>query len=513
MIRVIILLVLVFSYIKASNCQDTLFSFSINKQSSNVKIVDVLENLAQKCKFSVKTKDDKSNELLNKKLFLVHIEDYTLEDMFNFLFTKNNMFYDYNNKTNILTISYLETKSFVIDYVNLTNHTTETRKSINVGASPVVGTGTSGMNGMNGGMTGMDGTAGGMGGSTGGANGTNSAGGGNSDSTTVFSSSEFTFWGNLEEEINSILSRDGDYSVKSSSIINKDAGMVTITGTMDQVDRVEKYLIKLKDRLHKQVILEAKLIEVTYGNSRSRGVDWSKFQASVDGTFSLPDRAWINGDGVTVSTSDSNDFSYNFSMEGLLNFLDSYGDINVLSTPKIMTLNNQPAVINVGDQINYQYLSSSTTTYNDGEPLTDKDYINGSTFIGLTLNIVPEITDDDFIVLRINPVISDMIGEYESGQTEQSAPDIRIKQLSSIVKAKNGEKVVIGGLVSHSDDVSNNKVTLLGDIPIIGYAFKSKTVETTKKELIIVVIPKIIDYNEYPSIENIESLMKDNKNE
>jgi len=508
MIRIIILLILVFSYIKASNCQDTLFSFSINKQSSNIKIVDVLENLAQKCKFSVKTKDEDSDKMLNKKLFLVHIEDYTLEDMFNFLFTKNNMFYDYNNKTNILTISYLETKSFVIDYVNLTNHTTETRKSISVGADSAIGS-----SGGYGGTTGNSNSAN-TAGSSGNSNGMNgSSTGGNSDSTTVVSSSEFTFWGNLEDEINNILSRDGDYSVQSSSIINKDAGMVTITGTMDQVQRVEKYLEKLKDRLHKQVILEAKLIEITYNNSRSRGVDWSKFQASVNGSFSLPDGAWVNSEGITVNTGDENKFSYDFSMEGLLNFLDTYGDINILSTPKIMTLNNQPAVINVGDQINYQYLSNSTTTYNDGEPLTDRAYINGSTFIGLTLNIVPEITDDNFVVLKINPVISNMIGVYDSQQTMQSAPDIRIKQLSSIVKAKNGEKVVIGGLVSTTDDISKNKVTLLGDIPIIGYAFKSETVEIIKKELIIVVIPKIIDYNEYPSIENIESLMKDNKNE
>lgn len=483
--KFIILSILFFNTIFANNCEDTLFAFDIPNKSSNVKIIDIVENMAYECRFSVKIKDNMSKKELENILYLVHIENYTLEDMFDFLFTKNNIFYKYNAEKNLLSISYLETKSFVVDYVNLSNYSTKSTKNINVGTS----------------STSSDSD------SSGGSGGSSEVAG-NSDTTTVISSSEFKFWDNLGHEINEILSRDGDYSVKSKSIINKEAGVVTITGRSDQVNRVEQYLKKLKNRLHKQVLLEAKLIEVSYSDIRSNGIDWSKFQLSINGEANT--NSWatlINNISDGGGASDAN-IAYNFSISGLLDFLDSYGDVNVLSTPKIMTLNNQPAVINVGDQINYQYLTSSITTYNDGGvPQTDRDYGSGSTFIGLTLNIVPEITDDDFVVLRINPVISDMIGEYDSNV--QSAPDIRIKQLSSIVKAKNGARVVVGGLVSYSKVIEENKVQGLGDIPILGYAFSNDKTSIVKKELIIVITPTIIDYDKFPSINSIEASMKE----
>jgi general secretion pathway protein D len=383
----------------------------------------------------------------------------------------------------------LETKSFVIDYVNLSDFTTKSTKNINVGASASINNSDNSSD------------------SDSNNNNNNLDANSNSDSTTVISSSEFKFWTNLSDEINEILSRDGDYSVVSKSIINKEAGVVTITGTSDQVRRVDKYLKKLKDRLHKQVLLEAKLIEVSYTDIKSKGIDWSKFKLSINGEANTNSWATLV-DNITNSGGSSDvSIAYNFSMSGLLDFLDSYGDVNVLSTPKIMTLNNQPAVINVGDQINYQYLTNSVTTYNNGTPQTDKNYGSGSTFIGLTLNIVPEITENGYVVLRINPVVSDMIGEYDS--SVQSAPDIRIKQLSSIVKAKNGSRVVVGGLVSHSKTMKENKVQLLGDVPVLGYAFRNETSTIIKKELIIVITPTIVDYNKFPSISSIEASMRE----
>jgi len=486
--KFIIFSILFFSTLFASNCKDTLFAFDIPNKSSKVKIIDIVENMAYECRFSVKIKDDVSKKRLEEILFLVHIENYTLEDMFRFLFTQNNIFYKYNPEKSLLSISYLETKSFVVDYVNLSQNTTTSTKNINVGTS-----------GSNSSSDSGDATS-----------GSTSSTSDNSDSTTVVSSSEFKFWNNLSEEIDDILYRDGDYSVKSKSIINKDAGIITITGTHNQVQRIDNYLKKIKERMHKQVILEVKLVEVTYTDTKNKGIDWSKFELSVNGEANT--NTWatlvdsINKNG---GASDAN-IAYNFSMSGLINFLDSYGDVNVLSTPKIMTLNNQPAVINVGNQINYGYLISSTESI-DNTPAKDL-YGSGSTFIGLTLNIVPEITEAGYIILRINPVISERIDDVDildSATNVKTAPDIRIKQLSSIVKAKNKSRVVIGGLVSYSNELKTTKVTGLGDIPILGYAFKHESNVIVKKELIIVITPTIIDYSRFPSIDSIEASMRE----
>ena len=470
--KFIFFIIFFFNTFLSASCEDTLFAFDIPNKSSEVKIIDIVENMATECRFSVKIKDKEAKKELQQVLSLVHIENYTLEDMFNFLFTQNNIFYKFNSNKNLLSISYLETKSFIIDYVNLDVQKTESIKNINVGVT-----------------------------STGGSSSTS----GNSDSTIVTSTSEFTFWTKLEYEINNILSRDGDYSVRSSSTVNKSTGMITITGTNNQLGRIEKYLKKLNNRMHKQVLLEAKIIEVIYTDSNSKGINWNKFYDSLNnGSFQYN----LEKDGTKVT---GRNFSYSFAMTDFFKFLNTYGKIHVISTPKIMTLNNQPAVINAGQQINYRFQSSDSNS--NANAVTGASYTEGSTFVGLILNIVPEITDDGYVILKINPVISSLMQQYDETTKYEKAPDIKIKQLSSIVKAKNNERVVIGGLVSYSKIDDNNQLPILGSIPLLGYAFKSTSEQIIKKELIIVVTPTIIGRNQFPSIESLENTMEECEDE
>ncbi len=204
-------------------------------------------------------------------------------------------------------------------------------------------------------------------------------------------------------------------------------------------------------------------------------------------------------------------------MNGLMNFLNKYGKVNVLSTPKILTLNNQPAVINIGEQFNYRYQSGSLDTANATSSTTNTYEMN-SVFVGLTLNIVPEITDDGYIILKVNPVVSEKLDPdgtlqsgngdvYDSQGVRIMPPDIRIKQLSSIIKAKDGNRIVVGGLISTITKNSDNKIPLLGDIPGVGWLFKNKSKSKYKTELIIVITPTIIKENDFPSIDSVEKLM------
>jgi general secretion pathway protein D len=477
--RLLVLFLLTFYSLQAdSSCHDSLFTFNISDSDSKVRVSDIVDNLSRECSFSVKIKDKEAKKILNKNLYLVHIKDYTLDNMFDFLFTQNNLFYKYNEKRDVLTISYLQTRTFEIDYVNLSEQTTESVKTITVGSD----SGTS--------SNGID-------------SGSSSNGNGNTDSTTVTTKSEFKFWSKLSKEIDAILSRDGDKrKIKSKSIINRTAGIVTITGTKDQIERVSRYLDKVKSRIHKQVILETKLIELTYANKQTTGVDWSKLNFSIKGNFG---ESWTNG-----VESKATSFAYNFSMDGLVNFLKTYGDVHVLSTPKILTLNNQAAVINVGKQINYRYQSGSLSTVATGQS-TSNTYVMNSVFIGLTLNIVPEITDSGFVILRINPVVSRLDDDQKEVTDAQGVrimpPDIKIKQLSSIVKAKDGSHVVIGGLVSNTKKNIENGVPVLGDIPLFGLLFHSTTEETYRTELIVVITPKIIKHDKFPSIKRVEEIL------
>ncbi len=483
------------------DCNTKLFSFKTGGQGGSVKLYDLLENLADTCEFSVMFADNEVKKVLDRPLEMVYIRDYGLEDMFRFIFDEHNMFYRFDPDRKILTVSYIETKSFHIDYVNLSELKTESVKSITVGAS-------SGQTGYS-----TSGSYSTSGTSSYSRSGYGSSGAGdNSDYTTIKTVTEFNFWSDFKRQIDAILQRDEDsHTVRSKALINNEAGIVTVTGTKRQIERVKRYIEHVMGRLHKQIMLEARLIELRYDDKNTSGVDWSRFDLSLKGEVSDTYERGTSSDTKRPFYS----FSYNFTMDGLLNFLQYYGDVNTLSNPKIMTLNNQPAVINVGDQINYKYQTGAITTTTTGNPVGTNTYQLGSVFIGLTLNIVPEVTDDGFIILRVNPVVSEMLQDnitdttaYQptTDTTDQSVrsmpPDVKIKQLTSIVKVKNGHKVVIGGLISNRRYTKNTKVPLLGDIPLLGRAFSHKGSESQKVELIIILTPKIVDGTSFPTIDD-----------
>ena len=484
-----------------SDCTQKLFSFDT---SGGVKISQIASELADTCRFSILYKDKEVKRQVRQSLGIVHIKDYTLEDMFKFLFADHNIFYRYDPQKRILELSYIQTRSFHIDYVNLSQMKTESLKSITVGTTDI-GNGYGGGSGV---------------GSVGGASGRYGSGseggsGDNSDQTTVLSVTEFKFWEHFKSQIDAILQRDEDtHAVRSKALVNREAGIVTVTGTRRQIERVAKYIRQISDRLHKQVLLEANLIELRYADQNSTGIDWSRFDmrfrglARKGGTFLLPD-------GYRLG--------YQFTMDGLLQFLQKYGDVHTISNPKVMTLNNQPAVINVGDQINYRYQTGSVSNYNNGASATNT-YALGSVFVGLTLIVVPEVTDDGFVILRVNPVISERLddsgmvlypdypdekSDFQSMQQRQGQsidrtmpPDVKIKQLTSIVKVKNGNKVVIGGLISKRIVHDNNAVPIVSDIPLLGRAFHHTETKVQRVELIVVITPHIVDGSEMPSIDD-----------
>ncbi|WP_201352411.1 type II secretion system protein GspD [Hydrogenimonas urashimensis] len=488
------------------DCQNKLFSFSTGAQNGPITIFDIVRNLADTCEFSVMFSDEEAKRVVRTPLEMVHIHDYTLDEMFSFLFDEHNMFYRYDPQRRILTISYIETKSFHIDYVNLSELKTESIKSITVGASNNNDNYNTYGGGGGYGNTGSGGYGSGYG---------NENGGDNSDYTTIKTVTEFKFWDNFKEQIDAILQRDEDsHRVRSKSLINKEAGIVTVTGTKRQIERVQEYINHVTGRLHKQIMLEANLIELRYADKNTTGVDWSRFDLKLRGLARKGD-AFLLPEGYKLG--------YQFTMDGLLSFLQRYGDVHTISNPKVMTLNNQPAVINVGDQINYKYQTGAITTTTTGNPVGTNTYTIGSVFVGLTLNIVPEVTDDGFIILKINPVVSEPIrrnegldynpqpeeGDFpssplntdEDSSVRQMPPDVKIKQLTSIVKVKNGHKVVIGGLISKRVINSNTKVPLLGDIPLLGRAFHHTGTEMQKVELIVIITPRIVDGTEVPSID------------
>jgi len=488
--KIILLLFLVHTLYGATLCENQLFSLSAykQKQKSAIEVSSILKELSATCKLSIIFNDDVSKKMLHKKLDYININNYTFVQFLDFLFNEANLFYSYDSAKNIITVQYLQTKTFNIDYIYLSELSSESSKSISTGAS---------------GNTDTTGSQGGTGSSSGnGASGNNGSNTGNSSSndyTVIRSKSKFTFWENLHNNILKLFHKKENVRI----FINKDASLLTVTTTKKNLEKISKYLNILLKKMHKQVAIEAKIVELTYDDSSSTGIDWSKLDLSLNGSISNDPGV----SGATLLNKPSYNVAYSFSTTKFLKYLKTYGDIKVLSNPKVVTMNNQPAVINVGEQLSYKSQTGSVTT-TGGTAAGTNTFTVGSTFVGVTLYVIPEVSKNNEIIMKINPVVSklsdDSTTSGTSTATRELPPDTKIKQMTSIVRIKNDEKIVIGGLVSVTKGGTSVKVPLLGSIPIVGSLFNHKEKVKKKTEMFIIIQPHVVTKRAMPTLKDID---------
>jgi len=479
--KIILLLLFVNTLYGATICENQLFSLSAYKQKQNsaIEVSSVLKELSARCKLSVVFNDDISKKMLDKKLDYINISNDTFRQFLDFLFDEANLFYKYDPAKNIITVQYHKTKTFNIDYIYLSDLSSENSKSITTGASGDTGDSTS------------DTTT------TGSTSNSSS-----NDYTVISSKSKFTFWDNLHDNILKLFHKKENIRI----FINKDASLLTVTTTKKNMKKIDRYLKILLEKMHKQVAIEAKIIELIYNDSSSTGIDWSKLDLSLNSNGSS---VGSMRDGLKAFSSGlSYDLAYSFSTTKFLKYLKTYGDIKVLSNPKVVTMNNQPAVINVGEQLSYKFQTGSVTT-TGGTAAGTNTFSIGSTFIGVTLYVIPEVSKNNEIIMKINPVVSKLSDDSTTSSTTSSTtrelpPDTKIKQMTSIVRIKNNEKIVIGGLVSASKGGTSTKVPLLGNIPILGSLFKYKEKVKKKTEMFIILQPHIVAKKSMPTLKDID---------
>jgi general secretion pathway protein D len=179
----------------------------------------------------------------------------------------------------------------------------------------------------------------------------------------------------------------------------------------------------------------------------------------------------------------------------VIKFLKTQGDVTSISNPKVLTLNNQPALITAGTEYFYKITSSTNQQGTGGgvAATTQNDQVN-SVFAGVLLTITPEISDDKTITLKINPSLSETTTDIS--QTPNSGrdmtPDLNRRQLSSVVTVKDGNRIILGGLINSKNTSNSNQVPILGSIPVLGYLFKHEEMVKTVEELVIIIEPHII---------------------
>ncbi|WP_052435240.1 pilus (MSHA type) biogenesis protein MshL [Sulfurospirillum cavolei] len=462
---------------KAKTCEHRTFNIKTNNKATGAEL---LAELAEVCDFSIVVKDTEAEKVLAKNLNGINIKNLSLDEVFQIIIQDNDLFYTYDK--NFLKISALSTKSFKVDYISSVR---EGKAVINasVDATPKEV----------------------------GSNGTSSGANLSTNQNTISSNESFDFWKTISSELMSVLNTGAESYTAQTPIINASAGIITVTATKKQLNRVAEYIDLLKDRLHKQVLIDVSILSVALSTSNKTGVDWSKFQlgfssSSIFNNSNQGQTAHTYTDSTNApATYYDNAITKNnnaltvvndavFSISGLVDFLDSNGDTRVVSSPKVLTMNNQQALITVGDNINYRVPEDTTNTATTTSTLTTT-YTNYSIFIGILLNITPEISEDNEIILRINPSVSNF--KYSSDDEQQTtpreiAPDTTEKKLSTVVKVKDGSTIILGGLIANTKGKEASNVPVLSSIPVLGEAFKHSADTISTTELVFVITPRII---------------------
>lgn len=329
----------------------------------------------------------------------------------------------------------------------------------------------------------------------------------NTVGTSIKSDDDFDFWGKLENDLNATINTPSDPFTAPSAIINKEAGIVTVTASPLQHKRVDSYLSMLSKRLSKQVFVDVHIYNITLDKSHTTGVDWSKIYSIVNSvSLQAGAQTAINTESTFNPTSTQEtgrlnsgfiSMSAKFDLSNLVKFLSTQGDVTTISNPKILTLDNQPAIISSGEHIYYlrQGMTSTISTSSSTTTSATSQIIE-SVFAGILLDITPQISDDGTIMMRINPSITSC-KDIGCGSAKNDIgvrlmpPDMLKKQLSSVVRVKEGERIILGGLIHNATGETQTKVPLLGDIPLLGRLFKQTSTIKTTQELLIIITPML----------------------
>lgn len=338
------------------------------------------------------------------------------------------------------------------------------------------------------------------------------------DSSRVVTTSESDFWKDLSSALESIVGNDGGRNV----IVNPTSGVVLVRALPAEIRHIENYLRATQVIVERQVMLEAKIIEVALNDEFDSGVNWSYFGrgsksdviAGVGGlnTILRPRGGQMssgevivgaNGSGLsTGSNSAARFFGLAFqtgSFAAMLNFLEGQGNVQVLSSPRVAALNNQKAVLKVGTDDYFVTNISTTTTATGSSTLSTPTITVQPFFSGVALDVTPQIDEDSNIILHIHPTVSVVTENKkvielgsELGTFTLPLASSTVNEMDSIVRVQDGNIVAIGGLMKQQQSQDRNQLPGLGNLPVVGTLFGQRSEISRKREIVILIKPTVI---------------------
>lgn len=320
----------------------------------------------------------------------------------------------------------------------------------------------------------------------------------------VKSTSESDFWKELEGTLSGIVGdKDGRF-VR----VSPQTSSVSIRAMPDEIKAVKDYLLLAENSLKRQVIIEAKLLEVTLDEGYEQGINWGMVLNGSKSSLKINENAAVKGftnsvfsllgGGLSMSGSYThNDDTYN----AFISLLKVQGDVATLSSPRITTVNNQRAIMKIGTD--EYYVTGVETLVSSNSLSGSSDVVSNSAtikpfFSGVSLDVLPQISDDGTVIMHIHPAVVDVEESVKdiqfSDKQTMKLPTARssVRETDTIVEAKSGDIIVIGGLMTRVKVDKQSKVPVIGDIPLLGELFTNKVVEDRKAELVILLRPVVV---------------------
>jgi MSHA biogenesis protein MshL len=344
--------------------------------------------------------------------------------------------------------------------------------------------------------------------------------------TDSIGTSSTDIYAQIENTLKAMLSKQGKYSLDPS------VGILMVRDKEENLNLISKYIQNLKSHYNSQVLLEVKIVEVNLNDSSSYGINWSALFRAANGHFTvqqnlsaIPENSLdtltsnanypqqISGqtfpfspgtfgtapnvatNGMAMPTGIAATFNTN-NFGVLLNALAQYGNVKIISNPRILVTNGQPALISVGKSISYiQSVEITTTTVAGGTSTTQPTVNLNSVFDGVMLGVIPYINNlTNTVNLSITPIKSTLLSltPTQVGQNSYTLPQVNLEEATTQISAKSDQMIVIGGLISKQINKSNTRVPLLGDLPIVGNLFKQNNESISNVELVILIKPVIL---------------------
>ena len=287
--------------------------------------------------------------------------------------------------------------------------------------------------------------------------------------------------------------RRSTYREAASVIVNAESGVVTVRATQRQHERIQEFVDRVVNAARRQVLIEATIVEVTLGDGYEQGIDWTRLLSA--GTFELTRATGI------LSTADSFNMRYtgNTVQKAAIQLLETFGTVKVLSSPRLSALNNQTALLKVVENVVYFNVKADTTITAQVGTTVAVTTTPQSVSVGLVLTVTPQISDNDVVILNIRPTISGISGYKEdpnpankTAGVQNFVPQIRTREIESIMRVASGDIAVLGGLMEDSINYQTGRVPGLGQIPVLGEVVTTRNNSAKKSELVIFLRPVVI---------------------